>query len=362
MRSYHISKVDSVTSLPIAVRMINLKSFSLEELKDLVKGYGFKDYRGRQIFQWLWQKGVLQIDKMTNISKKYRDLLLKNHYIGSLRILKRIKSEDSAVKYLFELEDGLTIESVFIPEPDRKSVCVSVQVGCSLNCRFCATGRAGFDRNLNAWEIADQVICIQRIEGVRITNIVFMGMGEPMLNLDAVIEACQILNSDLGLNIGARKMTISTVGIPEGIAKLTKNRMQLKLAISLNASDDRKRSLLMPINRRYNISRIIKAVRDFQSARNSMVTIEYIMIDDVNISRTDAFRLLALTEKLRCKINLIPLNPFPGCEFSTPATRTVETFREILAKGNKTVTVRNSRGSDIGAGCGQLRSSGLLVS
>lgn len=335
--------------------MTNLKEFLLDGLVGIMKDKGLDGYRGYQIFQWLWQKGALDIDEMTNISKRLRKRLLGGFYIGSLRTLKRARARDGSIKYLFELEDNWTIESVFMPEDDRKSVCVSVQVGCPLGCKFCATGRSGFERNLYAWEIAEQVIAIQRAEQVRITNVVFMGMGEPMLNLNAVLDACRILNSDLGPNIGARKMTISTAGIPNGILKFATEPMQLKLAISLNATTDELRDILMPVNRRHPIGEVIGAVRKYQAVKNRMVTIEYIMIEGLNISAQDARRLLKITRDLRCKINLIPYNPIPGGGYSPPSYRSMMRFFDLLLNAKKTVTIRDSRGSDIGAGCGQLR-------
>lgn len=342
--------------------MINLKKFSLDGLVALIRRRGLDDYRGRQIFQWLWQKEVLSFDSMTDLSRRLRESFKDEFYVGSLRILRRTEASDSSVKYLFELEDGLTIESVYMPEIDRKSVCVSVQVGCGLGCRFCATGQFGFERNLLGWEIADQVISVQRVENVRITNVVFMGMGEPMLNIDAVFQACQILNSDLGPNIGARRMTVSTAGLPEGIIKFAALPMQLKLAISLNATTDELRNMIMPINKKHSIKDVIEAIRRYQFVKNRMVTIEYVMIKDFNITPIDARRLISLMSDLRCKINLIPFNPFPGCEFTPPGNSEMMSFYNILLGSDKTVTIRNSRGSDIGAGCGQLKSSVLLTS
>ena len=336
--------------------MINLKSLTLDELEHIAIKEGLEAYRGRQIFQWLWQKGTHDFDLMTNLSKKLRISLKEKFTIQGLKLSQKDIGADGSVKYLFSLIDGKTIESVFMPEADRKSVCVSVQVGCPLNCHFCATGRSGFERNLKAWEIADQVIAIQQDEKVRISHVVFMGMGEPMLNLNEVLNAAEILNSDLGPNISARRMTVSTAGVPEGIVKLANYHLNLKLAVSLNATTDRTRNLLMPVNQKYPIVEVLNAVRYYLRKKNQMVTIEYVMIKGINCHRQDALRLISLVQGLKCKINLIPLNPIPNLDYEPPDDNTIETFREALVHSNKTVTVRKSRGVDIGGGCGQLQS------
>jgi len=341
---------------------INLKSFTREGLKDLITSLGWKTYRADQIFQWLWQKGSIEFDGMTNLAQRYRAELKRRFRIGQMKVCKQIPAQDGSVKYLFQLEDGVGIESVYMPEPSRRSVCVSVQVGCPLHCHFCATGRSGFIRNLRAWEIADQVVTIQRLEGVRISHVVFMGMGEPMLNLDEVLKSVEILNDDLGPNIGARRMTISTAGIPEGIIRLIHFPLPIKLAVSLNAATDRIRSLLMPINRRYPIRKVIAALHRYVAMTNRMVTIEYVMFQGLNTTKEEGLRLIRLVKKLKCKINLIPYNPIDGCDLLPPEEDEMMSFYELLRTAHKTVTIRKSRGKDVEAGCGQLRSRPLSVS
>jgi 23S rRNA (adenine2503-C2)-methyltransferase len=337
--------------------MIDLKALTLNQLKDLVKELGWEEYRVTQIFTWIWQKGINDIDLMTNLAKAKRELLKEKYYIGQLKPAATQQAPDRTQKFLFFLADNHTIESVYIPELHRKTVCVSTQVGCALGCKICYTGQIGFTRNLKFFEIADQVLQVQKITQSALgglTNVVFMGMGEPFLNYDECLKAVEILNSDFGLNIGARKITISTVGITDKIYEYARFPLQVKLAISLNGADDKTRNYLMPITKKYPLKELIEAIRYYTKMKGKRVTFEYVLVKGVNDRIQDAAKLRKLIINIPCKINLIPFNPFPGCELKSPNINEVERFAEILYPGLPAVTIRKSKGAEILAGCGQL--------
>lgn len=364
--------------------MTDLRSLTLAGFERLCLELGWKSYRAHQVYSWLWQKGVADIDAMTNLGKDKRRQLALGHAIRSLALERDVAAEDGTRKFTWRLCDGAVVESVFIPEPDRRTVCISTQVGCGLGCEFCCTGRMGLVRNLGWHEIAGQVLEVKkRVQGVKesrgqvpghripepsapgtlepspaVSNVVLMGMGEPFLNYDAVVQALTELNSDFGLNIGARKMTVSTAGIPDAIRRYARLPLQSRLAISLNASDDETRSRLMPVNRRHPLQELIAAVREFTSIRNKRVTFEYVLIDGVNNRSQDVKQLSKLLAGIPCKVNLIPLNPFPGCQLKPPSALETERFRRALFPHLPAVTVRRSRGAEIGAACGQLVGAG----
>ena len=258
--------------------MTNLKSFTLPELQNLVRESGFESYRAQQIFVWLWQKGITDINLMSNLSKPKREQLRKDYYISALKLIEKKESKDGAIKFLWSLEDNHKIESVYIPDADRKTVCVSTQVGCSLQCKICYTGKIGFKRNLKFFEIVDQVLQIQKLINERVTNVVFMGMGEPFLNYVECLKAAETINSDFGLNIGARRITISTSGIVERIYDFADFPLQVKLAVSLNATDDETRNSLMPINKKYPLKDLFESIRYFTEKKKKRVTFEYVLI------------------------------------------------------------------------------------
>lgn len=337
--------------------MINLKSLTYDALKDFVHELGWEEYRAQQIFSWIWQKGVSDLNKFTNLSKPKRALLSSKSFISELKLIRKEISKDGTEKFLFQLNDENNIESVFIPEKERRTVCVSTQVGCPLRCEICYTGKMGFIRNLEFYEICDQVLQIQKITKKRITNVVFMGMGEPFLNFDESLKAVEILNSDFGLNIGARKITVSTAGIVEGIKRLADSPLQVKLAISLNSGDNEIRNFLMPINRKYPLEVLLKAIKDYTKKKQKRVTFEYVLIKGINEKKKDAKRLIQLLKNIPCKINLISFNPLPGSHFQPPDYLAIIQFRDWLYPYLPAVTIRNSKGSDILAGCGQLRSA-----
>jgi 23S rRNA (adenine2503-C2)-methyltransferase len=334
--------------------MTDLKSLTFSQLKELVKELGWEEYRATQIFTWIWQKGAESIDQMTNLAKTKRESLKEKYYISQLKLVKTERAEDNTQKFLFTLMDDKNIESVYIPESGRKTVCVSTQVGCALGCQICYTGQVGFTRNLKFFEIADQVLQVQKIIGQKPTNVVFMGMGESFLNYQECLKAIEVLNSDFGLNIGARKITVSTVGITDKIYKFADFPLQVKLAVSLNAADDKTRNFLMPITKKYPLSQLIEAIRYYTKMKRKRVTFEYVLIKSVNDREQDAMALRKLLKGIPCKINLIPFNPFPGCEFKPPSLSAIENFAKKLYPGLPAVTIRKSKGSEILAGCGQL--------
>ncbi len=334
--------------------MENIKSFTIKELKTLVKSIGWQEYNAYQIFQWLWQKKITDFSLMTNLSKIKREYL-KNHFvIEELKLLATKKASDETTKFLFSLKDENKVEAVYIPEEKRRTICVSTQVGCPLKCIFCNSGKIPFKRNLFFYEICDQILSIEKYLNIKPTNVVFMGIGEPLLNLDEVLKAIQIINSPIGFNISARKITISTAGIVEEIYRLAEIKKKIKLAISLNATTEEIREYLMPINKKYPISEILKACEYYWQKKRERITFEYVLIKDLNDSEEDAQRLKKMLKKIPCKINLIPFNPFPEVAFQPPPPKRIEKFMEILTAANYTVTLRKSRGKEILAGCGQL--------
>jgi 23S rRNA (adenine2503-C2)-methyltransferase len=338
---------------------INIKSLALNELETRLAGMGLKKYRARQVFDWVYTKLAVSFDEMTNIAKPERDLLASGFAIPSLNIIRVERSSDGTRKFLFGLEDGHTIESVLIPDEDRLTLCISSQVGCRQACRFCLTAKGGFTRNLKSYEIVDQVLEVSRIlkkEGERgITNIVLMGMGEPLANFDDVIGALRMITSEQGLGISPRRVTLSTAGLVPEIDRLGKSGVKVNLAISLNASTDAVRDRIMPVNKRWPLKELLAACRRFPLEPRRRITFEYVMLKGVNDSEEDAKRVAKMLRGIKCKVNLIPFNPFPGSEFERPDDGTVRRFQKVLLDHNYTAPVRESRGRDISAACGQLR-------
>jgi 23S rRNA (adenine2503-C2)-methyltransferase len=348
----------------------DLRSLTLVELQFEFAALGWPRYAAGQVFTWLWQKGVDDIAAMTNLSKERRALLAERYSLSRLELLRTLDDKDGTTKFTFKLEDGSVIESVYIPDNDRHTVCVSTQVGCKLGCDFCFTGTLGFKRDLAWHEITAQALAVRHYladhkpqasnpelltaNSSLLTNVVFMGMGEPFLNFDATIEAAKTINAEQGLGIGARRITISTSGIPDGIRAFTQLTQQFRLALSLNASDDETRSQLMPVNKLHPLKEVMTAIREYTDAKNKRVTFEYVLVDGINNRDKDVKQLEALLKGIPCKVNLIPLNPFPGCELKAPTAESVEAFARKLWPLVPAVTVRRSKGSSILAGCGQL--------
>ncbi len=338
---------------------LNVKLLSHNELQARLVDMGLKSYRAGQILKWIYTHYVLSFEGMTNIAKGERGLLASVFTIPAPKISKTEVSRDGTRKFLFELEDRHSIESVLIPDEDRKTLCISSQVGCRQACRFCLTGSGGFTRDLRDYEISDQVLEVSRIlsqERARsITNIVLMGMGEPLANFDEVIKALKIITSEAGLGFSPRRVTVSTAGLVPEIEKLGESGVKVNLAVSLNATTDEVRNKIMPVNRRYPMEELVAACKRFPLEPRRRITFEYVMLKGVNDSGEDAQRLAKLLRGIKCKVNLIPFNPFPGSEFERPDDITVRRFQKILLDHHYTAPVRESRGRDISAACGQLR-------
>jgi 23S rRNA (adenine2503-C2)-methyltransferase len=331
-----------------------LSGMTLAELEKFVEENNEPKFRAKQLQQWLYIKSVPEFEQMTNLSKDFRAKLKDIACISDTKIKQKLMGKDGTIKYLLEFPDGNTVETVLMRFDKRPnlSACVSSQVGCPVGCVFCATGKRGFVRNLTAREIVDQILTIQRDTGSRVTNVVYMGQGEPLLNFDQVIESVNILNTEL--EIGMRRITISTSGIVPQIYKMADQNRQLILALSLHAPTHEIREKLIPIEKKYNIEEVIKALRFLTEKTGRRVTIEYVLIDGINDSLEHARQVNELLAGIKYNINLIPYNAAGRSDFSPPSAKRIEEFKAILEKSNRTVTVRLERGSDIAAACGQL--------
>jgi len=332
----------------------DLKGLTHEELADFVCGLGEPPYRAAQIFAWLYDKNVDCVDAMTNLSKTLRDRLRQSARVSRLKLVtKQESAKDGSVKYLFELEDGQAIESVLMFEDKRKTLCVSTQVGCAIDCKFCATGMMGFKRNLTVAEIVEQLLRVQHLTGHKITNMVFMGMGEPFQNYRNVMTACKILCHETGQNMAQKQIVVSTSGILPKIYQFADEGHKYRLAISLNATTDRLRNSLMPLNRRWPLAKLMQAAKYYTSRSKERVTFEYVLLQGKNDSTADARRLKKLTSGIACKINLIPYNTTVGT-FQRTSKEQILFFYEALSDLDVPVMIRWSKGDDIAAGCGQL--------
>ena len=334
----------------------NIKKFNLQQTEDIINKLSLPSYRTNQLIQWIYKKYVNSIDEITEWSKSLRKTFSEKYYIGSIKLFDRKISKDRTQKFLWELENGEKIESVLISDKHRLTLCISSQVGCPLKCRFCLTGKIGFKRNLHAWEIVDQFIQVSRLikaEALRLTNIVFMGMGEPLLNFDNVVEALWRFKNLI--EFSPRRITVSTAGIIPAIKELPYKAPTVKLAISLNATDEKTRSFLMPINKKYPLHELLKILREYPLKPGQRITFEYVMLKGINSSEEDALRLTQILKGIPSKINLIPFNPWEGCEFKKPEEYEILKFQEILASKGYSVFIRKSKGKDILAACGQLK-------
>ncbi|OEG63141.1 23S rRNA m(2)A-2503 methyltransferase [Halanaerobium congolense] len=343
--------------------MKDLKELNRSELIDEFEKAGFPSYRGEQVFNWLYKNGVSAVEEMKNIPKKMRQFIDENYELSDLKEINRSTAVDGTVKYLWELNDGENIEGVYLPFPKsgRHSTCISTQVGCGLGCSFCATGIDGLQRNLTTGEIVDQVIKVQKdISGSnfaepRLSNVVFMGMGEPLANFDNLMKAVEIINADQGLNIGMRKMTISTAGLVPEIKKLARTNDQIGLAVSLHAPNDRLRNKIMPINKKYNLNQLLAAVIKYIEKTGRRVTFEYVLMDSVNDSPELSVQLAELLRGINCHVNLIPANPVPELGIERPVQKVIDSFYETLDRNGIQVTLRKEMGTQIDAACGQLK-------
>ncbi len=339
--------------------MENLRDMRQEEVIAFCRSLGQPDYRGRQLFAWLYRPGVTSFAQMTDLPKEFRRQLAGSAVLGLPEVLDERRSEDGTRKLALRLADGAVIESVLIPEEERQTLCVSTQAGCNMGCAFCMTGRMGFRRNLRPAEIVGQVVAARNLLGhdpaLPLTNLVFMGMGEPLANLDNCLAAIDILTDQRGLDFSPRRVTVSTCGLAPRITELGRRTQgRINLALSLHAPEDAIRDRLMPVNRTYPIAALLAACRAYPLPRRKRIMIEYILIHGVNDAPEHARKLGRLLRGLRVKINLLPCNPVPGTGFRPPPPERLARFQEILWQQGYTVLLRQSRGQDIGAACGQL--------
>ena len=336
---------------------IDIKELTKDQLVSWLENKGIKPYRAGQILKWIYLRQSDTFDIMTDLGKEIRTLLSRHFTINRLEKVCIETSQDGSKKYLFKLEDGKHVESVLIPEKDHYTLCISSQVGCAQGCKFCLTAKGGFIRNLTKREIVDQVRDVKNDldDSKRLTNIVFMGMGEPLANYNNVVSAINtITDSEFGLNFSSRRVTLSTAGLVPKLFDLGRDT-SINLAISLNATDNKTRAMLMPINRKYPIEKLIDACRRYPLKPRRRITFEYILIKGVNDSLEDAKRLVKLLRPIKAKINLIPFNEHEASDFLRPEESVIHKFQEILHQNNYTAIIRHSKGRDISAACGQLR-------
>jgi 23S rRNA (adenine2503-C2)-methyltransferase len=336
---------------------VDLKNLGLSELTEFLALFGKERYRSVQILRWLYQKGAQSFDEMTNLSKKFRNELSQVSLISTLAPLHVEQARDGTKKFLFELDDGNRVESVLIPDKTRLTLCLSTQVGCAFGCRFCLTGRMGWKRDLTTSEILNQILAVKKtIPGkASITNIVLMGMGEPLANYENTLKALALMGHPDAFKFSSRRITLSTVGLLPQLEQLSKEKISFCLAISLNATDEETRSYLMPINRRYPLNKILGLCKNFPLRPRSRITFEYVLVDGINDSPQDAKRLIKILRGIPSKVNLIPLNEAPEIPFERPSDERVKQFQEILMQGGVTAIVRTSKGREISAACGQLQ-------
>jgi len=338
---------------------VDLLGLTLDELRGLAEQWGEPAYRGKQLYHALYAERRFDFNRMTNLSRPLRERLGREAIVGLPRIKKRYTSADGTIRYLLQLDDGKTVETVWMPDPDRQTLCLSTQAGCAVDCRFCATARLGLLRNLTGGEIVGQVLLALADNHDRLrpsTNLVLMGQGEPLLNYDATLNAVRLFADPAGMAIPLRKITLSTSGILPGIRRLAEEPVRPKLAVSLSATTDEQRDALMPINRKYPLADLLAACRSYPLRPWEKMTFEYVLLGDVNDSVEDARRLAQLLAGLRAKVNLIPWNPAPSLPYHAPGEKSVADFQQTLRRAGLLAFIRRPRGQDIFAACGQLAS------
>ena len=337
----------------------DIRNLTREDLKKIISKMGEPAYRADQIFFWLYKKGIKDLDEMKNIPKPLRDKLKNEYSIGSSALSKRLHSKDKCEKFIFELLDNNFIETVLIKSRLRNTVCISTQVGCKFGCKFCASGYKGFMRNLSVSEIVSQILFLLYDIQCEITNYVFMGMGEPLDNYDNLIKAISIINDPKGIGAGARRITVSTCGIIPGIEKLKNFPLQINLSISLHATNDFLRSSIMPINKKYPLEKLMRTCESYIENKKRILTLEYVLIRDVNDSKNDAEGLAAIAGRLRAKVNIIPYSVTEYARFEAVDKERISRFIDVLQKNRVNVTCRESKGKDIKAACGQLAGNSI---
>mgnify|MGYP005775999999 FL=1 len=340
--------------------MKNIKEYNLDELKNEMEALGEKKYRAEQIFKWIYVDKVKEFEEMTNLSIELREKLKQNYTMCNFNILKKQESSDGTKKYLFDVLDGNAIETVLMQYHHGKTVCVSSQIGCKMGCKFCASTGIKFIRNLTSGEIVEQILAVEQDINDKISNIVFMGIGEPFDNYDNVMQAIKILNNQKGLNIGARHISISTSGLVPMIYKFADEELQCTLSISLHATNDEKRSKMMPINNRYNIKELMEACKYYIKKTNKRISFEYALAKDNNDNLEDAKELVKLLKGMLCHVNLIPINKIENGSFTKSSNENIIKFRDYLNDNGIVATIRRELGSDIDAACGQLRRKNLV--
>ena len=335
--------------------MKNIKEYNLEELKEELVSIGEKKYRAEQIFKWIYVDKVKEFDEMTNLSLDLREKLKQNYTMCNFNILKKQESSDGTKKYLFDVLDGNAIETVLMQYHHGKTICVSSQIGCKMGCKFCASTGIQFVRSLSCGEIVEQILAVEQDIGDKISNIVFMGIGEPFDNYDNVMKAIKIINNQKGLNIGARHISISTSGLVPMIYKFADEELQCTLSISLHATNDEKRSSMMPVNNRYNIKELMEACKYYIAKTNKRISFEYALAKDNNDNLEDAKELVKLLHGMLAHVNLIPINKIENGKFVKSTDNNIIRFRDYLNAHGIVATIRRELGSDIEAACGQLR-------
>ena len=339
--------------------MKNIKDYDLEDLKKELENIGEKKFRAEQIFKWLYVEKVKEFDEMTNLSLELREKLKNEYDICNFKILRKQESSDGTKKYLFDVLDGNAIESVLMEYHHGRTICVSSQIGCKMGCKFCASTGLKFARNLTAGEIVEQILAVEQDTGYKISNVVFMGIGEPFDNYDNVMQAIKIINNQKGLSIGARHISISTSGLVPMIYKFADEELQCTLSISLRATNDKKRSEMMPINNRYNIKELMEACKYYIEKTNKRISFEYALAKDNNDNLDDAKELVKLLKGMLCHVNLIPINKIENGKYTKSSNENIIRFRDYLNEKGITATIRRELGSDIDAACGQLRRKNL---
>jgi 23S rRNA (adenine2503-C2)-methyltransferase len=337
-----------------APKRADVRDLTLAELRAELEAMGEKPYRAAQVFDWLYKKRAAAFDEMTSLPKPLRETLGARFALAAVALADKRSSPDGTTRFLFRLADGAHVESVLIPAPRRLTVCLSTQVGCKFACAFCASGRHGFKRNLAPSEILGQVLFLERALGRPLTNYVFMGMGEPLDNWTNVEKAIRIMNEPEGLGIAARRITVSTAGFVDAFERLEALDLQINVSLSLHAVTDRLRDRLMPINRRFPLETLVAAAEHYVRSGGRLLTLEYILIRGLNDSLDDADGLAAIARRLRAKVNLIAYSPVEGTDFEPPSEAEVARFRRWLEERKVGATVRQSKGADIAAACGQL--------